>query len=195
MKVGNRPTVFSVGDWSFRDVDKGLNDFRDKTLLAAGRDDVRSIELIADDGSTTSLTRDEGGKWKVENQNEAADENAISRFLDDLLTLKGYEIVADAPPDLQPFGLVQPKLSVTVRGKDGAELGTARFGTHSPAPPATEYTAQRGGQPTVFHIREYQFTRLNKKAADFAVKPTPTAGAAGGTPAAPPDAEDLDVEE
>ena len=38
--------------------------------------------------------------------------------------------------------------------------------------PATEYTAQHDGEATVFRLREYEFTRLDKKASDFLTKPT-----------------------
>jgi hypothetical protein len=67
-------------------------------------------------------------------------------------------------------------LTITVRGKD-ATLGVARFGTHQPEPPATEHTAQHDGEATVFHVREHEFTRLDKKARDFLPKPTAQPGA------------------
>ena len=190
VKVGNRPTVFTIGDWAYRDVDKGLNDFRDKSLLVAAADDVRGLELVHDDGERVVLSRDEAGKWKIEGQEGAPEDMSVDRFRDDLLALKGYEIVADAPADLEQFGLAKPALVVTARGKDGAVLGTVRFGSHTPAPPATEYTAQREGQNAVLHIRDYQFKRIDKRAPDFLPKPTPTAtpaAEAGGTP--PPAAE------
>lgn len=186
VKAGNRPTIFAVGDWAYRDVDKELNDFRDKSLLAASADDVRGLDLVREDGETVSLSRDDAGKWTLRGQEAAPEEAAVDRFRDDLLGLDGYEIVTDAPPDLEQYGLGKPKLTVTAHGKDGAVLGSVRFGSHTPAPPATEYTAQRDGQATVFHIRDYQFTRLDKKASDFLPKPTPTATplAAATTPSA-----------
>jgi hypothetical protein len=87
VKVGNRPTIFAVGDWAFRDVDKGPNDFRDKTLLAVPKDDVKGVELARDDGETVALSRDDAGKWKLQNQQTEPDEKSIDRFLDDLLAV------------------------------------------------------------------------------------------------------------
>jgi hypothetical protein len=173
VKVGDRPTVFTVGEWSYRDADKKTADFRDKTIVSAARDDVQEIRVEHEGGETFRLTRGEGGAWKMADAEPAPDASTVDQFLNDLLALEGYEIVADEAGDLAPYGLAPARLTITLLGKEEKPLGTARFGKHEPKPPATEYTAMRDGSPTVYHVREYQFTRIDKKKSDFLPQPTP----------------------
>jgi Domain of unknown function (DUF4340) len=187
VKVGNRPTIFEVGDWVYRDFNKNLGDLRDKTILALSKNDVASIEVSHTGGGGFTLKKDAAGKWSIEGVQGQPDNAKVEAFLGDLVDLKGYEIADEHPTDLTQYGLAAPALTITARDKNGTVLGQARFGRHVPKPPTTEFTAQREGQPTVFHVREYQFDRIDKKAADFLPKPTPTvtprAAGATATPA------------
>lgn len=184
VKVGHRPTVFSVGEWSYRDLNKTANDFRDKTVLAFDQAAVSEIELAPAEGEPTVLVRGEGGAWSVRGADGTADAERVEQLLTGLAGLKGWEIVTDAPADLGEYGLATPQLTITLRGADAAPLGSVRFGSHTPSPPATEYTAQRDGLATVFHVREFQFTQLNKQRADFLPPPPAAPAPAAGAPAA-----------
>ncbi len=174
IKTNTRPTIFTAAEYAYKDLNKSANDFRDKTVLAIDKQAVSEIEVARNDGEAFVLARSEDGKWSIRGNDGQPDAQKIDQFLGDLVDLKGYEIVTDEPADLGTYGLATPVLTISVRGKDAASLGTARFGSHTPKPPVTEYTAMRDGQSTVYHVREYQFTRLNKKASDFLPKPTAT---------------------
>jgi hypothetical protein len=186
VKVADRPTVYAVGSWVVRDLDKGPNDFRDKTLFAFAKDDAGAIELSRGDGETFVLKRDEAGAWKMENESAVPTASTVDRLLGDLAALKGYEIAADAPADLAAYGLAAPTLTIAVRDKEGKEIGTVLFGSYE-IDSAKQYAAMRQGQETVLRVRDYTFNQLNKKKADFLPKPTPTAKpkAAEPTRAAP----------
>jgi hypothetical protein len=170
VKVASRPTIFAVGDWSYENVDIGLGDIRDKTILAFEEADVEEIELARIDGDSFVLKRTDG-VWTSTGSADPASTDLVDAFIRDLKGLQGYEIAEDNPADLGQYGLASPALTITVRGKDST-LGVARFGAHQPEPPATEYTAQHDGEATVFRVREYEFTRLDKKENDFRPKPT-----------------------
>jgi hypothetical protein len=172
VKVGDRATIFTVGDWSYRDADKTTADFRDKTILPAAKGDVHEIRFEREGGEKFLLKREGDSGWKIDGG--AAIDSTVDAFLDDLLGLEGYEIVSDEPGDLAAYGLDPAARKVTLLGKDGAVIGAARFGSHSPEPPATEHTAMREGSPTVYHVRDFQITRIDKSAGDFLPKPTPT---------------------
>lgn len=183
LKVAERPTVYTVGSWGYRDLDKGANDFRDKTVLAFANDEVGSIELRHGDGETFALKRGEDGAWKVEGESATPVAATVDRFVGDLVALKGYEIAADAPGDLGAYGLASPLLTITVRDKQAKEIGTALFGAYE-ADSAKQYAAMRAGQQTVLRVRDYTFNQLNKKKADFLPKPTPTPTSAADPTAA-----------
>jgi Domain of unknown function (DUF4340) len=173
VKLGDRPTIFTVGEWGFRDADKKTADFRDKTILAAKKDDVREIRVDHEGGGAFSLKRGDDGAWKVTGADASVSEPGTDQFLDDLLSLKGYEIVTDEAGDLAQYGLEPASLKIALLDKDGKLLSAARFGKYEPKPPAAEYTAMREGSSTVYHVREYQFTRIDKSESDFLPKPTP----------------------
>lgn len=173
MKLGSRPTIFAVGDWSYENLDKHLEDFRDKTILAFNPEDAAEIDVTRSDGSSFVLQRKDDA-WTLAGSEQTPSADLVDRFVNDLQQLKGYEIADDNPTDLSTYGLAEPTLTVKVRDKDGSNIGVARFGSYQPEPPATEYTAQHDGEETVFLVREYEFTRLDKKKRDFLPKPTPT---------------------
>jgi len=132
--------------------------------------DAVEIEVARADGERFVLRRADDA-WTLVDSGTSPNQELVDRFVEDLRGLKGYEIAADTPEDLGKYGLASPSLTITVRGKDST-LGIARFGSYEPEPPATEYTAQRDGEPTVFHVREYEFARLDKSKGDFLPKPT-----------------------
>lgn len=177
VKIGDRPTIYAVGEWAYRDADKNVNDFRDKKILPAEAAEVREIRVARADGETFALARGKEGAWSMKDRDTPPDAAAVDRFLTDLVDLEGYEIVAEEGGDLGQFGLAPPALTITLLGADGAEIAGAIFGSHTPQPPTKEVTAKRTGAPAVFHVREYQFSRIDKRAADFLPKPTPTATA------------------
>ncbi len=176
--------VYTVSDWVFRDLNKGVADFRDKTLLAFDRDKVAALEVKRKDAAHAKLVRGDNKQWKVEGSDGKAAETTITQYLTDLHDLKGYEIAADQPSSLSPFGLDHPLLALTVTGEENKPAGTVLFGTRaSESEGKKEYTAMLEGGPTVFLVRDYLFTRLDKKPQDFVEKPTPTPGASATAPA------------
>jgi hypothetical protein len=175
VKAGDKPTVFVVGKWVSTDLNKGVNDLRDKSLLSFEPAAVTAIEVSRGDGEQFTLARADD-KWSVSGVDGTPNTATIDAFVSALSRLAGNQILADAPADLGQYGLASPALTISVKGKDGAAAGTVRIGMHAPNPPATEYTAKRDDMPAVFQLRDFQFKQLDKKKADFA--PAPPAAAA-----------------
>lgn len=182
VQASGQPTVYTVSDWVFRDLNKAVGEFRDKTLLAFERDKITAVEAKRKDGGQFRLVRDDNKEWRVEGNEGTPSEPAISGFLGDLHDLKGYEVLADHPSDLSPFGLDQPLLTLTVFGEDKQKRGAVLLAPRPGDEGKKEFTGMSEGGPTVFLVRDYLITRLNKQAQDFVQQPTPTVGA--GTPAA-----------
>ena len=180
---GGQPTVYTVSDWVLRDLNKNVNDFRDKTLLALDRDKIAAVELKRKDGGHVKLVHGADKQWQVEGVEGKPAETTVTQYVTDLHDLKGYEIAADQPADLSPFGLDQPLLTLVVFGEDNKPAGTVLLGSRE-TDGKKEYTAMLAGAPTVFLVRDYLVTRLDKQPKDFVEKPpTPTVGP--GTPAPP----------
>ncbi|OFV90175.1 MAG: hypothetical protein A3J75_00450, partial [Acidobacteria bacterium RBG_16_68_9] len=119
VKVAARPTIYVVGSWVFRDLNKTANDFRDKTVVAFDPEAVTTVTVERGDGERFTLTRGENRVWALEGSETAPEESVVTRFLDDLKDLKAHEIASDTAEDLAPYGLASPQLRVAVGGTDG----------------------------------------------------------------------------
>jgi hypothetical protein len=185
VRVAGRPTIYEVGSWHYRDLDKGPLDFRDRQIFAFTKGDAGTVEVHPRGESAFVLERDESGTWKIKDEPVEPVASTVDRFVDDLAGLKGYEIAEDEPTDLAAFGLAVPSTKISVRDEKGESLGTVLLGSYE-SDATKAYAAMREGQPTVLRLYDYIFDQVNKKKADFLPKPTPTpeAEAAEPTPAA-----------
>lgn len=170
---GQPATIYLVNDWAFRDLDKHVNDLRDKTVLAFDRDKVTAVDIKRQDGSAFKLVRGSKGSWSVAGASGTPLTTTINSYLSDLHSLRGYSILADHPADLSTFGLDKPLLTLAVIGEKDKDLGTVLIAKR-PSTAKAEYTAMAQGGPTVFQVRDYLVTRLDKQAKDFVEAPTPT---------------------
>ncbi len=173
VKAGNRPNIYAVSDWVYRDLDKNPTDFRDKTVLAFDKDKARSIEVRRSDGNAFKLVRTDGDQWTVENAPGKVAQTRVNYFVSDLHDLKGYDLAAEGSLDWKSLGLDPPALAITVRGEGDAEIGTAWIGQRE-REGKKEYTAARANGNVAFLIRDYLYTRLDKRVQDFVEQPTPT---------------------
>jgi hypothetical protein len=179
------PTVYALGDWSYRSLDKGTNQFRDKTVLKVEPTKVGRVDVSRREGGSVVLVRKPEGGWRFESGAEGkVNEGPVTRLLEDVEELKGAEIAAESGADLAKFGLATPDVRVTLadtEGKDiGAVIAAKRDGKH--------YVARVGAGP-VFEVRDYMFARLDKKPEDF-VEPTTTTSTPPKPPAGAPVLED-----
>lgn len=191
------PTVYALGDWSLRSLDKGTNQFRDKTVLKLEPTTVGRIDLARREGGSVVLARKPEGGWRFESGAEGkTNEGPVTRLLEDVEELKGADIVAEPGADLARFGLANPDVRITLADAQGKELGAVVAAKHD----GKHYVARTGGGP-VFEVRDYMFARLDKKPQDF-VEPTTTTtappGVAGDDDGADPDdqgeMDDLELE-
>jgi hypothetical protein len=171
-KRGDQPTVYAVGDWTFRSLAKNPAQFRDKTVLGFDPARVKTVALERKDGSGVTLTRGEQGTWQIEGgEAAAAQTESVTRLLEDLHELRGSDIAAEPAPKLATFGLDTPELRITLTDKDNQPIGTLLAAKHD-----GKYYAMRAGTETVFEARDYMYTRLDRQRADFVVGAKPAAG-------------------
>ncbi len=180
-KRADQPTVVTLGDWSFRTLGKDAWQFRDKTVLGFGSDRVGKVVLERKEGAGATLAHGEPGGWTVEGQ-EQSKGGAISRFVDDLRELKGSAIAEEPARNPKRFGLDAPDIRATILDREQKPMGTVLLARHD-----GKFYAMRDGGPTIFEVRDYMFTRLDKQQRDFVGPETP--------PAPPPDDADDGAED
>jgi len=180
VQTSGQTTVYTVSEHSLKELSKRPNDLRDKALLAFARDDAVAVEVQHKDGEPFKLVRGDDKQWRVEGVEGKPAVSLANQYIGDIHDLKGYEIVADNPVDLAEHGLDQPLLRVRVLGAEQKDIGTIKIAERPSADGKKELTAIAEGGQTVFLVRDYSVTRLNKHAKDFIEAPTPTPG--GATP-------------
>ena len=189
-KRAEGPSVYTIPEYSLKNLDKDLATLRDKTVLAFEKEKAARIEVTRKDGAGFTLAKREG-TWHIDTPGEGVERvPTMTRFLDDVAGMKGSEIVAEHGPDLAKFGLDAPDLTIAVSDEGGKSLGTM-IAARSTATgtDALSHLAAAGGD-VVYGVKSYSYDRIDKRAADFREKPaTPVPTGAGiATPAAGGDA-------
>ena len=190
-KRGDQPTVYALGDWTFRTLAKPPSQFRDKTVLGFDPTRVGKLAFERKDGGAVRLARAEG-KWTLEGaEGKTSKDSAIATLLDDLRDLRGADIAAEPAKDLAAWGLDHPDLRITLTDKEGQPIGTVLAAKHDGKP-----YVMRAGSETVFEARDYMYARLDKQPKDLVEEPGAAAEAAKATtttePSAPPEPGEAD---
>ena len=187
-KRGDQPTIVALGDWSQRTLAKDAWQFRDKTVLGFSPERVGRIVIERKEGAGVTLVHGEPGGWKLDGQ-EQSKAGAIQRFVDDLRDLRGSAIAEEPAKDLKAFGLDAPDVRLTLTDRDGKPLGVVLLAKHG-----GKYYAMREGGPTVFEVRDYMYTRLDKQQRDFVGPEAPPETAPTAGPGAQPEPDEDEPE-
>lgn len=149
----DKPAVFLVPDSILRDAQRGVADFRDKTLVAFERKDVKGLEVEVGGGPKLAAALKGPDDWQLtEPTAVAADRDTIGGLLDRLQTTKIKEFLGEtrSPAEL---GLDRPTRVTLFLGAEKERVAkTLRFG--KPVPEKKAVYAQREGEPAVFLVDE-----------------------------------------
>jgi hypothetical protein len=149
-----KPAVLLVPEGLLRDAQKAPGEFRDRTLLAFDRKDVKSVEVRAPAGQVVLSVAAKGPEeWTLTAPLAApADREAVTGLLEKLRTAKIKEFVADGKAPAE-YGLDRPtRLTLEVGEAATRTTRTLRFG--KALPDKKGVYAQREGEPTVLLLEE-----------------------------------------
>jgi hypothetical protein len=185
-KRANGPTVYSLGEWTQKNLAKTVGALRDKTVLGFDAARIGKVVLTRKDGTAVTMVRSDKGDWQLEGPDASkAKPTTIERFVDDVHDLRGADVVADGTVDLAAWSLTAPDLRIALTDKEQKPVGTILAARHE----GKYYVAREGGT-TVFEVRDYMFTRLDKQPRDFTESvpaPSPAVGAPTATMPMPTD--------
>jgi hypothetical protein len=194
VRRGERPNVYTVHNYVFNDVNKSLNDLRDRTVMAFDSDKVNQVKFSGD-GKSFVLASPAAGKWtETDGGKSDADPVKVQQFLDRMRDLKAESIAQDSATDLARFGLNTPNESVTFLDKDGKVVGSVKLSKierrnepqkgATPAPvQRTDYYAFSTASPTIYKVLEYDYNDLVKTPEQFAAPKPAAAPSAKPSPA------------
>ncbi len=195
VKKPDDKTVYAVGSWSWKGLDKDVGTLRDKTVIAFDPLNLGAIEITRREGDSYRLVKEAapaasptpaaGGEaaepaWKVEGAKRSKSV-AIAGLAGDLHGLKGYEVAAEKPADLSKFGLAAPDVTLSLIDTSGKPIGRVLASqTGGGEGGEGQAYAMADGGDIVYRVRGYLYAHLDKKKEDF-IEPEPAPAA---TPAA-----------
>jgi hypothetical protein len=150
--------MFTVAPAVAQDLAKGLFTLRNKQLIAAEPDRVKTL-VIKTAGQEYSLTR-EGADWLVDGDPKLkADAARINMFATRVVRLQAERSVTDKPADLKSYGLAPPTTELIVADEQGKLVGRVAFGREEQG---LAY-ALGSAMPGVFQVRPDILKEIPKK--------------------------------
>ncbi len=147
-------------------MNKTVNDLRVRDLMAFKLDDVQKLIIARDNGPAVEIDRD-GDNWKiVKPAPSPADDTAVRMALGTLVNARASDFVADAPGNVNQYGLEKPHLTATVVLKNG-EQQSMLFGFKQNEQGKSGIYVRRGERAPVYAVAEYVMTSLDKSPLDF----------------------------
>lgn len=121
-KDDSRPAILVVDKYLVEKLNKKLEDFRDKTIVALDRSKLKKIEIVQGSESI-QLTKEGENNWLTADQKKKAKEDQILSMLSAAEYNKAKRLI-DPPLDLNATGLGQPEVRVIFEfeGKPRQEL-------------------------------------------------------------------------
>ena len=130
-----KPAVILVPEGILTDAQKPPSEFRDRTLLAFERKDVKTVEVRGPAGQVVAAAGVKGAdEWQLTAPLTApADREAITGLLEKLRAAKIKEFVTDAPKSPAEYGLDRPtRITLGVGEEASRTARTLRFGKAVP---------------------------------------------------------------
>ena len=117
VRVTDRPgIIFKAGSEAIKSIDLNPNTIRDKRLIPFNSKSVIAMKIEAKPDYRVNLLQDNNGWQIVENSSKTkADRQRIYKILESLASEKVEEFVADAAGNLEPWGLNQPTLKISLK--------------------------------------------------------------------------------
>ena len=117
VRVTDRPgIIFKAGSEAIKSIDLNPNTIRDKRLIPFNSKSVIAMNIEAKPDYRVNLLQDNNGWQIVENSSKTkADRQRIYKILESLASEKVEEFVADAAGNLEPWGLNQPTLKISLK--------------------------------------------------------------------------------
>ena len=117
VRVTDRPgIIFKAGSEAIKSIDLNPSTIRDKRLIPFNPKSVIAINIEAKPDYKVNLLQDNNGWQIVENSSKTkADRQRIYKILESLASEKVEKFVADAAGNLEPWGLNQPTLKISLK--------------------------------------------------------------------------------
>jgi len=171
-RVDGDPQVYLVPEYTAKNLDRGLDDFRELTLLTATADSIVQATFVS--GKTRVVIKKDGADWKLVEPKTAPagfDITQATSVVQAALRLRGSRLMADVVP--ATIGVGDPTIELQLAG--GAKQ-TVRFGK---APDGATDIPTLGADGLVYAVNGPSKARYNTPLELFKKPPAPPPGMGG----------------
>ena len=167
-------TLLLVDKEIVSELTKSPNEFRSKIVITASDPQIETVAVTRSGEEDFVIALDENREWGIDKTMEGVlSRSALERFVKDLTELRGYEIASDDPDDLNHYGLANPRIAFKMLGRSGEETWTILLGQNV-SDDVDSFFAMQQDRSTVFALKDYVYSRLDKGPEDFWEKPQPS---------------------
>src|SRR2546429_3221410 len=134
-------------------------------ILTLNEADINKIDIKKKGGEEVTLTKDNGGNWKVIAPKPlGADQSAVSSMLSSLSSLNSDRLVEEKASNFNQYGLSEPTLQIGVTEKNSK---THQLFVGDDTPTNNGAYVRVEGDPRVFTLAAYNKTTLDKSVNDL----------------------------
>lgn len=164
LTVAGDPQIYLVASHVPASLGKSANDLRDKTVLPIPAGAATELRVRPKSGEAFVLSL-VGDGWTVSGE-APTDPIAAKRFVDDVLGLEGSDIAAEDAVGLAAVGVSEPDVTVEVFDGEGSSLGMILIARVEDGD-SQAYYATVAGEPVVYTLRDFVYTRVTKPRGDL----------------------------
>lgn len=133
-------------------------------VFAVEADQIQEIAITSPSGDETRLQKDGDKGWQIVAPVAAdPDVSEVASLTSSLSSLEIQRVVDENPPNLEEYGLAEPRLRVTFKTGSGEHALLVGGKT----PPGTDLYAKRGSDASVFLIPSYLESTFDKGTFDL----------------------------
>ena len=152
------PGIYKVSSDLGKELDKNLDDFRNKKLFDFGYDDPSKVE-VHDGAKAYFLTKGGQDWWSADSKK--MESSSVQALVDKIRELSASKFVDS--------GFTEPAIEVSVTSNDGKRIEKVSISKSGDT-----YIAKRDNEPALYQLDSSSVADLQKVAAD--VKPAPAIG-------------------
>jgi len=168
-KLANAVTVGSLA--------KSPEDFRERLLLSANKEDLTEVTLTAGSLAVTCV-RNPDGKWKITKPAGAGAEQELNDMLFEIIYVRVEAFTSDKPKGLGAYGLLPPHVDIALKGVKDKVPFAAHYALGSRA--GDHAYLKFADKPSVYEVRRDLLDKVERFADKIRSggKPGPVTGSA-----------------
>jgi hypothetical protein len=160
----SRPALFTLEDWTVKNLNKGPFDFQEKKLITANGENITRI-VVKRDEETSIVAQYDSAKWKLVNTDSLSfDENRLRRWVNAIRNYEVDELVSYKSEAVTKYGLEQPAIRIIPYQND-LELGQILIGKKA----GDYFYTKSADQPYIYKVKASKVHEIEKDIKDFAV--------------------------